>query len=371
MPGSRVYFFGPDYNIMEASWTTPPGAATGFEIRFTGAVANSSSALTSLFVGGSAGSRIYYQGQNNNYINELARVPKSNPWQINPTPALAAPSSPLACLYIEGGGSRVYYLDEKNYINELAWTGSQSNPWQVNPTPALAGPGSALTCLYVGGSGSRVYYQDQNNRINELAWVGSKSDPWEINPTPAIAGTPGIFAPQGSPLTCLYIDGGGSRVYYADKNNQINELAWDGSPNNPWKVNPTPARAVAGTALTCLYVGGSGSRVYYVDANVPQSGQPLDQFGPWISELAWQGGWRINGALSGPVTPFTGPTCLYVDGSGSRVYFLWGNPTAACIAPNPPLLYEIANDGGQWQSLPVAGVGWSVVGGPLTCFYVP
>jgi hypothetical protein len=310
------------------------------------ALAQANAALACLYVTGteptSGGSRVYYIDESNR-INELAW---QGGWQLNPTDtsAPAFPGSALTCLYVGGSGSRVYYIGANSHIWELAF----NNGWQATDTGAPALPGSALTCLYVGGSGSRVYYIGANSHIWELAF----NNGWQHTDT-------GAPVPPGSALTCLYVGGSGSRVYYVGANSNIWELAF----NNGWQHTDTGAPVLPGSTLTCLYVtgtepwSGGGSRVYYISPEIFDPGH-------YVYELAWdaeagpegQGVWVPNytGGIAKGGSPLT---CLYIGGSGSRVYYIGTNNH----------IWESANNNG-WQPATDTGVT-PAIGSQLTCLY--
>jgi hypothetical protein len=198
---------------------------------------------------------------------------------------------------------------------------------------------SPLTCLYTDRDGSRVYYAGQNKHLFELAWAGSG---WNETDT-------GAKATGRSPLTCLYAGGHGSRVYYVGPNKNIWELAWTGSG---WLPTDTLVEPFSGSALTCLYVEGYGSRVYYVGRNKN------------IWELAWSpSGWSPTDTLARPIAG-SALTCLQAGSHGSRVYYV-GASNNSGGANN---IFEVAWNGSGWN--PPTNTGATPASkSALTCLY--
>jgi hypothetical protein len=196
---------------------------------------------------------------------------------------------------------------------------------------------SGLACLYPSSKdGSRLYYLDSKNHVNELAWAGSG---WLNADT-------GYIAKGGNRLTCLYAPGFGSRVYYLDSENFVNELAWTGSA---WQNTNTRASANDRSSLTCLYASGYGSRVYY---------QGTDNH---IYEVAWNGS-RWGAPTKTPAKALRGSalTCLDAPGFGSRVYYVDENN----------YVNEVAWNGSAWGA-PTNTLAQAIGGNALTCLYAP
>jgi hypothetical protein len=100
-------------------------------------------------------------------VNELAW---NGSWNPTDTHATAAAGSSLSCLLAGSAGSRVYYAGLDNNIHELSW---DSGSWAITETTANVASKSSLPCFYIGDSGSRVYYAGSGGHISELAWTGS------------------------------------------------------------------------------------------------------------------------------------------------------------------------------------------------------
>jgi Peptidase A4 family/Fungal fucose-specific lectin len=196
---------------------------------------------------------------------------------------------------------------------------------------------SGLACLYPSSKdGSRLYYLDSKNHINELAWAGSG---WVNADT-------GYTAKAGNRLACLYAPGFGSRIYYLDSNNLVNELAWTGSA---WQNTNTGALANERSSLTCLYASGYGSRVYY---------QGTDNH---IYEVAWNGSsWGAPTNTQAKALGGSALTCLDAPGFGSRVYYVDENKN----------VNEVAWNGSGW-GLPTNTLAQAIGGNALTCLYAP
>ena len=286
--GARVYYPDPNNNIIELSLHQDDGS---FKFTKCQEISDPHSPLSCLQAG-SSGTRVYYMATKNRetqvyevpFLSDVGG-PSPDPTSFSPTalgmrvtPVAAHPNSPLTSQYIPNIGSRVYYKDPNNQIIELQLNyiePSQLPPEGLiasfNPTGYLAAAGG-LTCLLAGSGGMRVYFlaKSESNGltfVNELTIINGVENVTPLPPSP-------IAARPGSPLTCLYIPGVGSRVYYiSNEDDQVCEWALPGG-----YTRCPLSKAADDSPLTCLYIGGSGSRVYYVrkeDGNV--------------QELAWLG----------------------------------------------------------------------------------
>ncbi len=277
--GARVYYLDQTNNIVEL--TLPQdGSPTFTRCQET---ADPHSPLTCLLAG-SSGTRVYYTATKNgdtqvyevpfwSTAGIVPEGPSANPTTFSPnslgqpvTIVSAQPNSPLTCLYISNTGSRVYFKDKDNQIIELVLDWAQPNQVpglsvSFRPSGVIA-PTGGLTCLLAGDGGVRVYYLDRSHFVRELTIINGAFSVTGLAtdhaPIPALA---------GSALTCLYIGGVGSRVYYISEDNDVCEWGIGGS--NTF----TPfggSKAASDSPLTSTYIGGSGSRVYYTkgDGNV-------------------------------------------------------------------------------------------------------
>jgi hypothetical protein len=279
--------------------------------------------LSCLLVSTAAGTRVYYREQTG-LLGEAAVV--------NGSPQLTAqwPGSSqypatcggsITCVYDDGVGARIYYTDPKNNIIELALHQDSGSP-TFTRCRETADPHSPLTCLIAGTSGTRVYYlATQNGKpwLNEIAFPSDTDgpDPFPTSFTRA-DGTPvtPVAAKPNSPLTCVYIPGTGSRVYYLDPNNQIIELALNYLDDSQIgeglyaSFNPTGFPAADG-GLTCLLAGSAGTRVYFLE--------PGSNF---VRELSLVNGvWTVTPQPDAPrAVPGSALTSLYIG--ASRVYYI-------------------------------------------------
>jgi hypothetical protein len=285
--GSRVYYLDPNNNIVELTLNQDGGS------KFTRCVetADPHSPLTCLLAG-SSGTRVYYTATQNgdtqvyevpfwSTAGIVPEGPSADPTSFSPnalgapvTLVAAQPNSPLTCLYISDIGSRGYYKDPSNHIVELALNDTQHGlvaSFTRTDVPAAAG---GLTCLLAGSDGVRVYYLAESNGktyVRELTIING------VFSVTAPASNP-IAALPGSALTCLYIGGVGSRVYYISENSDVCEWALGGA-SNPF-TSFTGSQAAGDSPLTCTYIGGSGSRVYYTKGDgkvyeLPFDGSPV------------------------------------------------------------------------------------------------
>ena len=254
---------------------------------------------------------------------------------------VSAKGSPLTCLQAGAGGTRVYYHGQDNNVREMAFSGGGPSAVSGPLPPAKAGKnfsakaGSPLTCLYINDVGARVYFLNDANTIVELA--SDQSGNWTPNDT-------GVAAAHDSRLTCLLAGSGGTRVYYQDQNNNVRELALIGGGPAPSSL-AQPAKA--GSPLTCLYINDVGARVYFLnDANT-------------IVELAsdQSGNWTPNdtGVAAAHDSRLT---CLLAGSGGTRVYYQDQNNNVRELAligggPAPSSLAQPAK-----------------AGSPLTCLYI-
>ena len=173
----------------------------------------------------------------------------------------------MTCLYISNTGSRVYFKDKDSQIIELVLDWAQPNQvpglfvsFNQSGVPA---PTGGLTCLLAGDGGVRVYYLDESHYVRELI-----PDNGVFSVTRLATDRPPIKALPGSALTCLYIGGVGSRVYYISENHDVCE--WGINRDSNTFTPFTGSQAAGDSPLTSTYIGGSGSRVYYTkgDGNV-------------------------------------------------------------------------------------------------------
>ena len=205
--------------------------------------------------GGGPDGRLYYVG-NDAQVHEISDDNTGNLQDQVLDGTTVAPGSGLTCKTDSNGLVMVFYVDSTdNLLHVLAEISPQDGGGIIND--AIKGtdpaPGSALTCFNQEGTdNTRVYYLDRQNQINELAWNGST----QTNNGPIAPAMP------GSALTCFAVEGRLTRVYYLDDNAQINELAWR---NGGWDYHLTLWKAARDSALTCYGVNGSATRLYYHD----------------------------------------------------------------------------------------------------------
>lgn len=242
------------------------------------------------------------------HIIQLAWNNDVNWWAIHPLAAQVAEDSPLTCVAPAGTDGLLYYVGTDRQLYEVALdvTGHRS-PQPVQPTNVA--PGSGLTCKQDSRGLGMVFYIDASDHLLHVAAYTDPAEGQELDTFPIDGTAP---AP-GSALTCFNMeDKDNTRVYYLDRQSQINELAWNGSDQ---KNNVLPYKAMPGSALTCFGYGGLSTRLYYLDDQAR------------VNELAWVHGRWAHKVLPDPATPaMAAPdsalTCFGANGTTTRLYYL-------------------------------------------------
>lgn len=230
-------------------------------------------------------------------------IPTANLPQVLTLPGLAAPGSPLTCVGLSGTSCRVYYLDPGRQVHEVASKDEASFHDQV-VGGAKAVSGSDLTCTAdARGEGMAFYVGAADNQLNAV----SSTKPAEGSEIGS-SSIDGTDPAPGSALTCFNVTGRyDTRVYYLDRQNQINELAWTGGDQANQAL---PYQAMAGSALTCFGVGGEHAQLYYLDSQAQ------------VNELAQQDGRWTRNLLPGTAAPDSALACYGASGRATRLYYL-------------------------------------------------
>jgi hypothetical protein len=210
------------------------------------------------------GFRLYYIGTDRQ-VHRLLTLAGAFSHQLMPR-TLVAPGSGLAGTTDSQGRPMVFYVDAADHALHVLAETDPGDPGEVDNN-AIKGtdpaPESALTCFRQEGTGdTRVYFLDRQGQINELARDGGEQ----------ILSLPGYTAIPGSALTSFAVEGLHTRLYYVGAQAQINELAWIG---DQWVNRSLQRTAARDSALTCYGVDGKWTRLYYLDPEYR------------VNELAW------------------------------------------------------------------------------------
>jgi subtilisin family serine protease len=285
-------------------------AATG------GTAASSTSALTSIVVGGSHA--VYYVGTDQ-HVHELFW--NGSAWSNGDvsaaTGAPAASTTAGLTSIVSGNSHAVYYVGTDQHVYELFWNGST---WTNGDLIAATGgtPSSStggLTSIVTSPGAHAVYYVGTNQHVYELFWNGFAWSDGDLT-----AATGGTLSGSASGLTSILISSVAYAIYYIGTDQHVYELFWNGGP--AWTVGDVTAAtggalAASASALTSFLSGSTTHAVYYVGTN------------QHAYELFWNGVAWSNGdvtAVTGNVTAAgNGITCFTTAGGPHGLYYVGSN----------------------------------------------
>jgi hypothetical protein len=291
---TRLYFVGPDSGLKELAMSADGWHSGAFFAE------PPNSPLTCYGFDGDD-PRIFYIGADAKiYLEHLGGTQPG----LKNLPGQPAPHSPVTCLGVGGQGARCYYVGTDQKVHELAENRSGDFSFRNRVvSPDVVVPGTGLTCEQDPQQLVRVFYVSGTDHLLHVAAYDNVDDPGSMTDDPIEKTDPG----PGSALTCFGMSTGDTRVYYLDRDNRINEVAWtkDELRNHQLAFTARP-----GSALTCFGVEGLHTRLYYLDDQAQ------------LNELAWQEGAWHNNPLNVRAAPDSDLTCFGAEGKWTRLYYL-------------------------------------------------
>lgn len=149
------------------------------------------------------------------------------------------------------------------HVHELAYNDGDkwiySNIGSGAPAASDSQGGSITSTLF--NDNPRIYYLDKNNMVQELAWDGTKFNGLELL---SLWGVNAVPAKDHSKITATTFNGFSHIYYILSKSGGISELRYD---NDGWhydiNVDPT-SLYIGGNSIASTTKEGEGPRVYYI-----------------------------------------------------------------------------------------------------------
>ncbi len=314
--GQALYYLGTNQHVNELflngnTWTNGDvSAATG------GTAPSSTSALTSIVLGGSHA--VYYVGTDQ-HVHELFW--NGSAWSNGDvsaaTGAPAASATAGLTSFVSGGSHAVYFVGTDQHVHELFWNGSVWTTGDLiaatGGTPATSTAG--LTSIDTSPGAHAVYYVGTDQHVYALFWNGAAWSDGDLT-----AATGGTLSGSASGLTSILIASTTYAIYYEGTDQHVYELFWNGGP--AWTVGDVTAAtggalAAPASALTSFLSGGTTHAIYYIGTN------------QHAYELFWNGVAWSNGdvtAVTGNVSASgNGITCFTTAGGPHGLYYVGSN----------------------------------------------